>query len=169
MPTFAQLRERFPNASLGFLAANASDGLPPELCPRKPEVAQVRVKGATPAKTQRKRLRFSDDPTILTAALERAEADYRASLAILERHLCDGPLAKGQTENGHPRKFLVRVTSFRVRLLDEDNLCEKYHVDCCRYSGLLRADDPSQARIVTAQEKVRKKSEERTEIVIEPC
>ena len=55
MPTFAQLRERFPNASLGFLAANASDGLPPELCPRKPEVAPVQVKGATPAKTQKKR------------------------------------------------------------------------------------------------------------------
>lgn len=54
MPTFAQLRERFPNASLGFLAANASDGLPAELCPRKPEVAQVQVKGATPAKTQKK-------------------------------------------------------------------------------------------------------------------
>lgn len=55
MPTFSQLRTRFPNASLGFLAANASDGLPPELCPRKPEVAPVQVKGATPAKTQKKR------------------------------------------------------------------------------------------------------------------
>lgn len=166
MPTFAQLRERFPNASLGFLAANASDGLPPELCPRKPEVAPVQVKGATPAKTQKKR--HIHDPAILTAALERAETDYRASLAILERHLCDGPLAKSKTEDGHPRKFLVRVTSFRRRLLDEDNLCEKYHVDCCRYAGLLRADDPSQARIITTQEKVRTKAEERTEVAIEP-
>lgn len=54
MPTFAQLRERFPNASIGFLAANASDGLPPELAPPKAEVVPVRVKGATPAKTQKK-------------------------------------------------------------------------------------------------------------------
>jgi hypothetical protein len=167
MPTFAQLRERFPNASLGFLAANASDGLPPELAPSppRPEKKPARGKTATPAKSKGN---AHHDPAVLTAALERAQADYLASLAVVERHLCDGPLAKGQTEGGHPRKFLVRVTSFRVRLLDEDNLCEKYHVDLCRYAGLLRADDPGQARIVTTQEKVRTKAEERTEVVIEP-
>lgn len=53
--TFAQLRDRFPQASLGFLAANASDGLPPELCPRKVEVSTVQVKGATPGKSKGKR------------------------------------------------------------------------------------------------------------------
>jgi hypothetical protein len=56
MPTFAQLKERFPNASLGFLAANASDGLPAALCPPRPAIVAVRVKGATPDKTKKKRL-----------------------------------------------------------------------------------------------------------------
>ena len=56
MPTYAQLKERFPNASLGFLAANASDGLPAALCPPRPAIVAVRVKGAAPAKTQKKRV-----------------------------------------------------------------------------------------------------------------
>ncbi len=55
MPTFAQLRAKFPNASLGFLAANASDGLPPALCPPRAKVAPVQVKGATPGKSKGKR------------------------------------------------------------------------------------------------------------------
>lgn len=56
MPTFEQLRAKFPNASLGFLAANASDGLPAALAPRKPDVTPVKVKGATPGKSKGKRV-----------------------------------------------------------------------------------------------------------------
>jgi hypothetical protein len=55
MPTFAQLRERYPNATLGFLAANASDGLPAALAPRKPDVTPAKMKGATPGKSKGKR------------------------------------------------------------------------------------------------------------------
>jgi hypothetical protein len=55
MPTFAQLRERYPNATLGFLAANASDGLPAALAPRKPDVTPAKVKGAAPGKSKGKR------------------------------------------------------------------------------------------------------------------
>lgn len=71
-----------------------------------------------------------------------------------------------QAEAGHPGKYFVRVVSFRVHLLDEDNLCEKYHVDALRYSGLLPSDAPDQCRIITTQEKVATKAEERTEITI---
>lgn len=54
MPTFAQLRAKFPNASIGFLAANSSDGLPPELAPStpRPEKQPARGKTATPAKSK---------------------------------------------------------------------------------------------------------------------
>jgi hypothetical protein len=90
-----------------------------------------------------------------------------ASAPIVECNLRPRPLAKGEAQEPDPGIFLVRVTSFRRRLLDEDNLCEKYHVDCCRYAGLIPGDDPSKARIETRQEKVRSKAEERTEIVIE--
>ena len=83
---------------------------------------------------------------------------------------CDprpGPLAAGATQEIHPGRFLVRVTSFRRRLLDEDNLCEKYVVDCCRYAGLLPADDAGAAKIEVSQIQVRRKEEERTEVLIE--
>ena len=86
--------------------------------------------------------------------------------AVMERYLRDGPLAKGKAQTTNTGRFLVRVTSFRRRLLDEDNLCEKYFVDCCRYAGLLPADSPDQCKIETTQEKVSLKEEERTVITI---
>lgn len=54
----------------------------------------------------------------------------------------------------------------RVRLLDEDNLCEKYHVDCCRYAGLIPDDAPSQVRIQTLQRKARRGEAEHTQVEI---
>jgi hypothetical protein len=53
----------------------------------------------------------------------------------------------------------------RPGLLDLDNLCEKYVVDCCRYAGILSGDSPSQAQIEVKQEKVSSKEPE--EIVTE--
>lgn len=108
------------------------------------------------------RLNASDAVRCLPAA-PRGEAPA----PIVERHLRPRSLATREAKAGDPRKFFIRVTSYRCRLLDEDNLAEKYHVDCCRYAGLLPGDDPAQARIVTTQEKVGSKAEERTEIVIE--
>lgn len=90
-----------------------------------------------------------------------------ASRPVVERRVRPRPLAARKNEGPNPARFFVRVTSFRRRLLDEDNLCEKYFVDCCRYAGLLPGDDAGQARIVTTQEKVGRKEDERTEIVIE--
>jgi Holliday junction resolvase RusA-like endonuclease len=84
----------------------------------------------------------------------------------LERRSRNGSLAKAKTQTGDSRKFLVRVTSYRIRLLDEDNLCEKYHVDCCRYAGIISDDSAAKARIETSQQKVKTKGEERTEIQI---
>lgn len=71
-------------------------------------------------------------------------------------------------EATYPGCVLVCVTSYRRRLLDDDNLLAKYFVDCCRYSGLIRNDCPGIARIVTKQERVSKKAQEGTEIVITP-
>jgi Holliday junction resolvase RusA-like endonuclease len=83
---------------------------------------------------------------------------------------CDlrlGPLAARQAQGSDTARFLIRVTSFRRRLLDEDNLCEKYVVDCCRYAGFIPDDAPGATHIETRQEKVGSKAEERTEISIE--
>jgi hypothetical protein len=54
----------------------------------------------------------------------------------------------------------------RRRLLDEDNLCEKYHVDCCRYAGLIPGDSPAEIQIQTRQRKAARGEEEHTQIDI---
>ena len=69
-------------------------------------------------------------------------------------------------EASHSGKCVIRVTSFRRTLLDEDNLCEKFHIDALRYAGVIPSDAPDLARIITTQKKVRTKDEERTEIEV---
>lgn len=86
--------------------------------------------------------------------------------AVVERHLGDAALGPAQAKAVHPGRVLVRVTSYRHRLLDEDNLCEKYHVDCLRYAGIVQDDSAEKARIEVSQIKVGRKEEERVEITV---
>ena len=95
-------------------------------------------------------------------------ANRQAPAPVVERGAGDGPLAKKEVEAGHHGRFFVLVKSYRRRLLDEDNLCEKYVVDCLRYAGILSVDSPDRTTIAVSQEKVKSKAEERTEIVITP-
>lgn len=88
------------------------------------------------------------------------------TIAILEHSSSTGPLAEARAKEAYSGTFFVRITSFRHRLLDEDNLCEKYHVDLCRYAGILPSDSPAQTRIVTTQEKISSKEDEYTLIEI---
>jgi len=98
----------------------------------------------------------------------RPLANHReAPPAIVERGEQDEPLEADQAKEGDSGKYLVRVTSHRVHLLDEDNLCEKYHIDALRYSGILPSDAPDRTRIITTQKKVAQKSDQFTEITIE--
>lgn len=89
-----------------------------------------------------------------------------APAAKLEPSNQPRPLAASPPKDRDTRKRLVQLTSYRIRLLDEDNLCAKFHVDSLRYAGILPGDDPSQARIQTRQEKVAHKHQERTEIIV---
>lgn len=84
----------------------------------------------------------------------------------LERRDHAGALGPRQKKEGDSRCFLVRVTSFRRRLIDTDNLCEKFVVDCCRYAGLIPDDRPGQTEIEVRQQKVGKEDIERTEVEI---
>lgn len=83
-----------------------------------------------------------------------------------KRRARHGSLAAGQTQGGYTGRFLVCVTSYRRRLLDEDNLVAKWHIDALRYAGILPSDAPGIAKIEVAQIKVKSKAEERTEISI---
>lgn len=86
--------------------------------------------------------------------------------AKLERNLGHGALGEGQAKAGNPDRFFVRVTSVRRRLIDEDNLCEKYVIDCCRYAGLLPGDGPGTTRIEATQRKAGKEEAEHTVVEI---
>ena len=63
-------------------------------------------------------------------------------------------------------KFLVRVVSIRTRLIDEDNLCEKYHIDLLRYAGIISGDEAGKTKIETIQRKAAKGETERVEITV---
>jgi hypothetical protein len=84
----------------------------------------------------------------------------------LERGFGDGTLGQIQAQAGLGQKFRVVVTSYRKRLLDEDNLCEKYLVDLCRYIGALPKDSPGTATIEVKQEKIQSNEEEKCLIEI---
>lgn len=66
-------------------------------------------------------------------------------------------------------RFRVRITSFRKRLLDPDNLAGgcKYFIDCCRYCGLIPNDRPEDIIFESRQEKVASSVQEYTEVIIE--
>lgn len=67
---------------------------------------------------------------------------------------------------GRP-SFRVSVCSIRTRLLDEDNLSEKYLVDQLRYFGLIPDDNPAQTTICSTQRKCGKGEPEHVEITID--
>lgn len=83
-----------------------------------------------------------------------------------ERDPCGRVPAALPSEARHPGKHLVRVTSFRRRLLDPDNLCPKFHIDTLRYAGCIPGDSPAEIEITTGQAKVARKEDERTVIEI---
>jgi hypothetical protein len=79
-------------------------------------------------------------------------------------------VAEAPREEGYSGRVVVRITSFRRRLLDPDNLFggSKYFTDGLRYAGLLRGDAEAQIRLEVSQRKVKIKTEECTRIEIEP-
>ena len=112
-----EIRNRFPNASPGFIRAN--------LCP-----------------------------------------ESSRKVAKLESDCGDAPLEPEEIQRPIGKRILVRITSVRRRLLDEDNQCEKYHVDLCRYAGIISCDSPDKVKIEVRQRKASKKEAEQITIEI---
>ncbi len=79
---------------------------------------------------------------------------------------CDAALGASQVQKGTGAKFLVRLRSFRRRLLDEDNLVGKFHTDLCRYASIIPDDAPGIAEIKVSQTKVGSKEKEFVRIEI---
>lgn len=78
------------------------------------------------------------------------------------------PLAKAQTKEEDTGRAIVRICSYRTRLLDIDNLYggSKYICDALRYAGIIRDDTCKDIDLKVYQIKVKTKKEERTEIEV---
>lgn len=83
----------------------------------------------------------------------------------LESNSCNAPLEKKKVQRQTGERFLVRVATRRKRLIDESNLCYKYHEDLCRYAGALPSDAPQVTHSEVSQTKCKKGESE--EITIE--
>lgn len=79
------------------------------------------------------------------------------------RHESVGPAPRKES---HASRCVVRVVSFRRRLLDPDNLCPKYFIDALRYNQIIPNDRLEDIELQTAQVKVSRRQDERTEITI---
>lgn len=96
----------------------------------------------------------------------RLNVDGVSPSTELERDPRNESLESVKIEKSDTRRCVIRVTSYRVRLLDEDNLVPKWHIDSLRYAGCLHSDAPDQTEIITTQKKVQKKNQEKTLIQI---
>lgn len=84
---------------------------------------------------------------------------------IPQRPVCNEPVPTTQPKAKDSGRFTIHVKSYRTRLLDEDNLVAKFHVDALRYAGILPTDAPEKTSIQVSQEKVKREGQ-KTEITI---
>lgn len=101
---------------------------------------------------------------------EQLDDDIRVkntrTTTILESNPGNAPLATEKVQRSAGSRFLVRVTTRRKRLIDESNLCYKYHEDLCRYAGALPSDAPEVTHSEVSQTKCRKGEPEEITITV---
>jgi len=85
---------------------------------------------------------------------------------VLKRNPTSKPLAKAKIKEENTSRSVVRVTSYRCRETDPDNLFCKWAIDGLRYAHLIPDDSGKHIELHVSQVKVKKKSEERTEIEV---
>lgn len=83
-----------------------------------------------------------------------------------QQDVWDESLAKKAREKRYPGRISVIITSHRRRLLDQDNLCVKYFLDCLRYAGVIPDDNPQAIDLKVHQIKVSKGQKEFTRIEV---
>jgi hypothetical protein len=77
-----------------------------------------------------------------------------------------GTLGASKDQTQGPGRRVLRITVYRSRLLDPDNVVPKYEIDALRYAGIIADDSAAHVEVVTRQVKVGSKKEEGTEIII---
>jgi hypothetical protein len=76
------------------------------------------------------------------------------------------PLAKAARAGLDPKRRLVRIKSFRLRVVDERNLFDKFFVDSLVYAGILFDDSPRWVKVEVEQVQCDSGHQERTEIEV---
>lgn len=118
---------------------------------------------AAPVKTQRKGQRTKP------VSYERIlQTHCKAPGAKSEQFVPSERMVTPQRKTLYTGCVSVRITSYRRRLCDPDNLVGKWFLDAARYSCLIADDRPEDISYIIAQKKVATKEEERTEILIIP-
>ena len=98
---------------------------------------------------------------------EYDQTNYPRQAPKLEQDSRNGPLAAKPIEAPMPGRVHIRFESVRKRLLDPDNISQKWALDCLRYIGVIRGDEPDKITLETTQRKAAKGEEEHTEIIIQ--
>lgn len=99
--------------------------------------------------------------------LDAYEARRKSQTAEPERPVRHEPVGAPQGEAKNTNRIRVRITGFRRRLLDPDNLCPKYFIDCLRYAELIPNDRAEDISLEVKQVKILRKDSECTVIEIE--
>lgn len=108
----------------------------------------------------------------IKALFPRASQDFivlngEPSGSIPQQSTREKPLDSDQGKTQNSRRCVLRYTSYRCRLLDEDNWCTKFFTDALRYCGALPDDTPDKVTISVRQKKVAHRSQEKTLIELE--
>jgi hypothetical protein len=90
-----------------------------------------------------------------------------ASSSVPQQSTGKKSLGIDQGKTGNSSRCVLRYTSRRCRLLDEDNWCTKFFTDALRYCGALSNDTPDKVTISVMQEKVAHRCQEETVIELE--
>jgi len=102
--------------------------------------------------------------------LRKPNANYNTNdtgtPAKLEQDTWHGTLAAQPVEASATSRIHIRFESVRKRLCDPDNICEKWTLDCLRYIGVIRGDEPDKITLETTQRKAAKGEAEHTQITI---
>lgn len=104
---------------------------------------------------------------LLAAAGVPIDPHHPPKNAVMERSLKGRIQKKVSIKKAAPAQFFVRLTNYTRRLYDEDNICAKIYIDCCRYSGLVPGDSPAEVHCYVRQIQVSTPAEERCELTVE--
>lgn len=74
---------------------------------------------------------------------------------IAQQAVQNEPLGKVPGKDPLPARLQVRITSYRWKFVDPDNICggAKYLIDCLKHCGAIQDDSPQHIELIVRQER----------------